>query len=172
MTARHAEAFIEQALVKAFSRGSRSITSVAEELNLSHHTLRSWMKKKSASMPASAKAAEKRPQDWTAEEQLAALRETRGKMTAIPQRQSVMALVAEAVVAGARQEQACAAIDLSERTLQRWQDDARAAVGDRRPTRVQKPVNALSELARTPAGSGQLERVRPFATQPNRAQVG
>lgn len=52
----------------------------------------------------------------------------RGKITAVPQRQNVMALVAEAVDAGARQEQACAAIDLSERTLQRWQDDARTAV--------------------------------------------
>lgn len=69
-------------------------------------------------------------------------------MTAVPQRQNVMALVAEAVVAGARQERACAAIDLSERTLQRWQDDARAAVGDRRPARVQKPMNALTELER------------------------
>lgn len=81
MTARHTEAFIEQALIKAFSRGSRSVTSVAEELNLSHHTLRSWMKKKSASTPASAKATEKRPQDWTAQEQLAALRETHGMST-------------------------------------------------------------------------------------------
>lgn len=69
-------------------------------------------------------------------------------MTAVPQRQNVMALVAEAVDAGARQEQACAAIDLSERTLQRWQDDARTAVGDRRPARLQKPVNALSGLER------------------------
>ena len=67
MTARHTEAFIEQALVKVLSRGARSITSVAEELNLSHHTLRSWMKKKSVSTPASARATEKRPQDWTAE---------------------------------------------------------------------------------------------------------
>ena len=81
MTARHTEAFIEQALVKAFSRGARSITSVAEELNLSHLTLRSWMKKKSASTPAEAKATEKRPQDWSAQEQLAALRETHGMST-------------------------------------------------------------------------------------------
>lgn len=81
MTARHTEAFIEQALVKAFSRGARSITSVAEELNLSHHTLRFWMKKKSVSTHASAKATEKRPQDWTAQDQLSALRETHGMST-------------------------------------------------------------------------------------------
>ena len=78
MTARHTEAFIEQALVKAFSRGTRTITAVAAELNLSHHTLRSWMKKKSVSTSAISKTTEKRPQDWTAEEQLLALQETHG----------------------------------------------------------------------------------------------
>jgi hypothetical protein len=44
MTTKYPEAFIEQALVKAFSRGSKSITMVAEELNVNHHTLRYWMK--------------------------------------------------------------------------------------------------------------------------------
>jgi transposase-like protein len=78
MASRHTEAFIEQALVKVFSRGDRTITSVADELKLSHHTLRYWMKKKSVSMPVAAKTTEKRPQDWTAEEQLAALQETHG----------------------------------------------------------------------------------------------
>lgn len=78
MASQHTEAFIEQALVKAFSRGARSITSVADELNLSHHTLRYWMKKKTVSTPATAKVTEKRPQDWTAEEQFAALQETHG----------------------------------------------------------------------------------------------
>lgn len=78
MTSKHTKAFIEQALVKVFSRGQRSITSVADELNLSHHTLRYWMKKKSVSTPATAKVTEKRPQDWTPEEQLAALQETHG----------------------------------------------------------------------------------------------
>jgi transposase-like protein len=48
MTAKHSEAFIEQALVKVFSRGDRSIRSVAEDLNVNHHTLKYWMKNKSA----------------------------------------------------------------------------------------------------------------------------
>ena len=69
-------------------------------------------------------------------------------MTAVPQRENVMALVAEAVAAGAGRESACAAIGMSERTLQRWQDDLEAGVGDRRPARVQAPANALSELER------------------------
>jgi transposase-like protein len=78
MTARHTEAFIEQALVKAFSRGERTITSVADDLNVSHHTLRYWMSKKSMTKSATKVTQEKRPQDWTASEQLAALQETHG----------------------------------------------------------------------------------------------
>lgn len=67
-------------------------------------------------------------------------------MTALPERLAVMSLVAEAVGAGARQDKACAAISLSERTLQRWQRDVRR--GDQRPVRVQAPHNRLSELER------------------------
>ena len=78
MTVRHSEAFIEQALVKVFSRGERSITSVAEDLNVNHHTLRYWMSKKSAPKNAAKTVQEKRPQDWTASEQLTALQETHG----------------------------------------------------------------------------------------------
>jgi len=69
-------------------------------------------------------------------------------MTSLPERENVMALVAEAVAAGARQARACAVIDLSERTLQRWQNGLTAGFGDRRPARVQAPGNALSELER------------------------
>jgi transposase-like protein len=76
MTAKHTEAFIEQALVKAFSRGTRTITAVAAELNVNHHTLRYWMSKKSIIKSVAKAAQEKRPQDWTASEQLAALQET------------------------------------------------------------------------------------------------
>lgn len=78
MTTKYPEAFIEQALVKAFSRGGRSITTVADELNVNHHTLRYWMKNKSLTAGAAVGAKEKRPQDWTAAEQFAALQETHG----------------------------------------------------------------------------------------------
>ena len=67
-------------------------------------------------------------------------------MTTLVQRDLVIALLSEAMVMGARQDRACAAVCLSERTLQRWQRDA--ARGDQRPERVQAPKNKLSALER------------------------
>lgn len=69
-------------------------------------------------------------------------------MTALPERDQVMAMVAEAIVAGARQERACEVISLSERTLQRWQNDRAEGACDRRPARIQTPKNRLDELER------------------------
>ncbi|MDP3843403.1 MAG: helix-turn-helix domain-containing protein [Oxalobacteraceae bacterium] len=69
-------------------------------------------------------------------------------MTALPERDQVMAMVAEAIVAGARQERACEVISLSERTLQRWQNDQAEGACDRRPARIQTPKNKLDELER------------------------
>lgn len=54
-------------------------------------------------------------------------------MTSVAERDQIMVLVAAAIVSGARQAQACEAISLSERTLQRWQGDQARAVGDLRP---------------------------------------
>lgn len=78
MKSKYSEAFIEQALVKVFSRGNRTVLSVAEELNVKYHTLKYWMKIKSADRLGVLATREKRPQDWTAQEQLAALQETHG----------------------------------------------------------------------------------------------
>lgn len=78
MTTKHSEAFIEQALVKAYSRGKRTIKSVAQDLNVSYHTLKYWMKNKAFTKTGTPAAREKRPQDWTAAEQLGALQETHG----------------------------------------------------------------------------------------------
>lgn len=78
MTAKYPEAFIEQALVKVYSRGDRSIKSVAEDLNVNHHTLKYWMKNKVVNIKDAPPAREKRPQDWTAAEQFAALQATHG----------------------------------------------------------------------------------------------
>jgi DNA-binding transcriptional MerR regulator len=78
MTSKYPAAFIEQALVKVFSRGHRSINAVAEDLNVNHHTLKYWMKNKVVTTANETPAREKRPRDWTAAEQLAALRETHG----------------------------------------------------------------------------------------------
>ena len=67
-------------------------------------------------------------------------------MTTLAQRGLMIALLSEAMVQGARQDRACAAVCLSERTLQRWQRDA--ARGDQRPERLQAPKNKLSALER------------------------
>lgn len=67
-------------------------------------------------------------------------------MTALAQRGQVIGLLSQAIAAGARQDRACAAISLSERTLQRWQRDALR--GDQRPMRLQTPNNQLSTLER------------------------
>lgn len=78
MTAKHTEAFIEQALVKVYSRGDRTIQSVAQDLNVNYHTLKYWMKNTAVTKSGTPAAREKRPQDWTAAEQLAALQQTHG----------------------------------------------------------------------------------------------
>jgi len=74
--ATYSAAFIEQALQKVYSRGNQSISSIADELNMNHHTLRYWMKKQSMKVSNPAPAKEKRPHDWTVEEQLQALQES------------------------------------------------------------------------------------------------
>ena len=67
-------------------------------------------------------------------------------MTTLTERKDIMTLVANCMAQGARQERACAAINLSERTLQRWQSDMARA--DLRTTRLQTPKNQLSKEER------------------------
>ena len=76
MRSTYPEGLIEQALVKVFSRGSRSVRSVAEDLQVNYHTLKNWMKRESVSKRGVTAIKEKRAQDWSAEEQLVALHET------------------------------------------------------------------------------------------------
>lgn len=78
MKSTYSEAFIEQALVKVFSRGNRTVRSVANDLNVNYHTVKNWMKTKSADKLGVSTSKEKRPQDWTAQEQLAALQQSHG----------------------------------------------------------------------------------------------
>ena len=78
MGTRYSEAFIEQALYKVYSRGERTVKSVAEELNVNNHTVKNWMKRKVANTVSAQTTKERRPQDWTAEQQLLALHETHG----------------------------------------------------------------------------------------------
>ena len=67
-------------------------------------------------------------------------------MTTLTVRNEVISLINESIASGARQERACAAINLSERTLQRWQNDVQREVqrGDQRPARIQTPKNQLT----------------------------
>ena len=69
-------------------------------------------------------------------------------MTVLSERNTVLGLVADAVLAGARQERACNLISLSERTLQRWKIDQANGAEDGRPARIQSPKNQLSLLER------------------------
>ena len=80
MRSRYSEGFIEQALTKVYSRGDRTVRSVAEELNVSFHTLKNWMERKSDQVGKSGALTtkEKRPKDWSVEAQLVALHETHG----------------------------------------------------------------------------------------------
>jgi putative transposase len=68
-------------------------------------------------------------------------------MTSVQQRQNLMDSLAEATTAGARQDQACAVLGLSSRTLQRWQAGETLAE-DRRPQRQYTPTHALTESER------------------------
>jgi len=80
MNLTYSSTFKEQALVKVYSRGDRTIQSIADELNMKILTLKYWMKTRprltSEALPKLAQ--EKRPQDWRVEEQLQALQETYG----------------------------------------------------------------------------------------------
>ena len=78
MKSTYAEGFMEQALVKVFSRGDRTVRSVAEDLNVNYYTLKYWMKGKAVDKLGVKVIKEKRPQDWGAEEQLVALHESHG----------------------------------------------------------------------------------------------
>ena len=42
MKNRYSEAFMEQALIKVYSRGDRTIKSVADELNINNYTIKNW----------------------------------------------------------------------------------------------------------------------------------
>jgi transposase-like protein len=69
--------FKDQALAKVYSRGNRSIQSIADELNLSIHTLKTWMSNTASTDTPKTNPA-KRPQDWRPEERLQALQESHG----------------------------------------------------------------------------------------------
>ena len=76
MKQKYSEAFIEQAVVKLLSRGKRTVREVALDLNVNYHTAKNWMKRASPDKAGMSPGKEKRPQDWSVQEQLLALQET------------------------------------------------------------------------------------------------
>ncbi len=76
MKQKYTQAFIEQAVVKLHSRGPRTVREVALEMNVSYHTAKNWMKRRPPEKAGMSPGKEKRPQDWSAQEQLLALQET------------------------------------------------------------------------------------------------
>jgi transposase-like protein len=74
----YSEGFKERALSKVFSRGDRTVQAVADELNISAHTLKNWMKKPLPESENKSARKPKRPQDWSPQERLVALQESHG----------------------------------------------------------------------------------------------
>lgn len=95
-------------------------------------------------------------------------------MTCLAERRQTLALVAEAVSHGARRWRACHTIDLTVRTLQRWQLDVDQ--GDLRSVRVQAPANKLTELERqrilTVANSEEFAHLPPSQIVPRLTDQG
>ena len=72
----YSDAFIEQALVKVYSRGKRTIQDIADDLFVNVYTVKNWIRRKNLYMLKASTDREKRPQDWSRSEQLVALHET------------------------------------------------------------------------------------------------
>ena len=73
----YSDEFREQALAKVYNRGKRTIQEIADESNLSIHTLKTWMSNAAQTDTPKPNPA-KRPQDWRPEERLQALHESHG----------------------------------------------------------------------------------------------
>lgn len=74
----YTEDYKEQALVKVYNRGDRTIQSIAEELNINLFTLKNWMKQPLSNDKNRTARLGKLPQDWPPEQRLAALQESYG----------------------------------------------------------------------------------------------
>ena len=99
-------------------------------------------------------------------------------MTSLTERNAIIAMVEESLIAGARLAPACELIDLAPRSFQRWKKDANSAtpMGDLRVIRVQDPKNALTEEERKTvlriANSDEFAALSPSQIVPRLADVG
>jgi putative transposase len=96
-------------------------------------------------------------------------------MTPLQERQQLIDLLKEATTAGARQDQACAVLGLSERTLQRWRDSDEVGC-DRRQLRQYQPPHRLTEAERSKllavANSDEFGHLPPSQIVPRLADQG
>lgn len=96
-------------------------------------------------------------------------------MTALEERQNLVELLAQATTDGARQDQACAVVGLSPRTVQRWQE-GEAIRGDQRPLRQYQPPHKLTAAERTEvlavANSAEFGHLPPSQIVPRLADQG
>ena len=63
MSKLYSDAFIEQALVKVYSRGKRTVQDVSDDLNVNFYTVKNWIRRKNLYMLKESVDSEKRPQD-------------------------------------------------------------------------------------------------------------
>jgi transposase-like protein len=77
MKPKYNEAFREQAVQKLLQRGDKTISCIAEELNINVFTLKNWLKQYRPHTMSEHKTT-KRPIDWTPEERLQALMASHG----------------------------------------------------------------------------------------------
>jgi transposase-like protein len=75
---KYTEAFRKQSMEKVYSRGSRSVKAVAEELNVNPWTLKNWMKTHKEHSLSKQGTTTKRPKDWSLAERLQLLLESHG----------------------------------------------------------------------------------------------
>ncbi len=68
--------FREQALEKVLSRGHQTIEMIAEQLNMSHYTLKKWITQMNKRSGCGAVLSAKCPEDWTMSERLVALQQS------------------------------------------------------------------------------------------------
>jgi len=69
-------------------------------------------------------------------------------MISTPHRQNAVALINDAVTAGARRAKACSALEISDRTLRRWTKDGQIHADQRPLAPRPEPANKLSAAER------------------------
>ena len=76
----YTKAFRQQALMKVYNRGDRTVQAIAEDLNINTWTLKNWMKlPKEVIEGQAAGLVTKRPQDWSLSERFQLILDSQGK---------------------------------------------------------------------------------------------